>query len=269
MDKLDRIAMNIGWPDKWDATPELDPTRGVVAHVRKLATFATDQLAQRLRTEVDRHQWGPPPFVVNTFYHPLLNQLTVEGGSLPPAGVARDTAVLFGQYGSILGHELGHAFDSRGSQRDPEGVAREWWTADERLAYEARVAQVVAQVDGYRPPGVEDGGVDGALVGFEVVAELVGYQAAWDAYVHQTSVEERNAVIDGFTGSQRFFLAKAYGRHAADRPATARARLESDVHPPFELFANLAANLDAFHDAFGTQPGDGMWLPPECRVRIT
>lgn len=27
-------------------------------------------------------------------------------------------------------------------------------------------------------------------------------------------------------------------------------------------------DIDAFHEAFGTEPGDGMWLPPEERVRI-
>jgi predicted metalloendopeptidase len=27
-------------------------------------------------------------------------------------------------------------------------------------------------------------------------------------------------------------------------------------------------NLVEFHDAFGTGPGDGLWLDPEDRVRI-
>jgi putative endopeptidase len=27
-------------------------------------------------------------------------------------------------------------------------------------------------------------------------------------------------------------------------------------------------NIDAFHEAFGTKPGDGMWLAPAERVKI-
>jgi putative endopeptidase len=35
-----------------------------------------------------------------------------------------------------------------------------------------------------------------------------------------------------------------------------------------DLRANAARNLTEFHDAFGVVEGDGMWLPPESRVRI-
>ncbi len=41
-----------------------------------------------------------------------------------------------------------------------------------------------------------------------------------------------------------------------------------DVHSPPELGANIARNLDEFHQAFGTQPGDDLWLDPEERVHI-
>ena len=35
------------------------------------------------------------------------------------------------------------------------------------------------------------------------------------------------------------------------------------------LIANGAAvNVDAFYDAFDVKEGDGMWLPPEDRVKI-
>ena len=44
--------------------------------------------------------------------------------------------------------------------------------------------------------------------------------------------------------------------------------LTTDPHSPPEFRANIARNLDEFHDAFGTQPGDGLWLDPEDRVRI-
>jgi putative endopeptidase len=44
--------------------------------------------------------------------------------------------------------------------------------------------------------------------------------------------------------------------------------LAVDPHSPPELRANIVRNLDEFHDAFGTGPGDGLWLDPEDRVRI-
>ena len=44
--------------------------------------------------------------------------------------------------------------------------------------------------------------------------------------------------------------------------------LAIDPHSPPEFRANIVRNLDEFHEAFGTGPGDGLWLDPEERVRI-
>lgn len=273
--KVDAVVLNIGWPTTWpdavgpDLHVDLHVDRGeLVGTVRAASSHEQERLWDKASRAVDRDEWGPPPTTVNCFYNPTLNQLTVEGASLASPVTFEDPAVLLGRYGSIIGHELGHALDSRGSQRDELGRVRDWWSADDRAAFEQRAARVVADVDGHRPRGIEDAGVDGRLVGFEVVAELIGYQIAWDTYASMTTVDERATPVDGFSGAQRFFLAKAYGRRRVDRPETARARLHDDVHPPFEVFANLARHLDAFHEAFATRPGDGMWLDPADRVRL-
>jgi len=45
--------------------------------------------------------------------------------------------------------------------------------------------------------------------------------------------------------------------------------LASDPHSPLEYRVNGPyPNIDAFHEAFAIQEGDGMWLPPEARVKI-
>ena len=44
--------------------------------------------------------------------------------------------------------------------------------------------------------------------------------------------------------------------------------LAVDPHSPQELRANAVRNIDEFHTAFGVTEADGMWLPPEERVRI-
>ena len=44
--------------------------------------------------------------------------------------------------------------------------------------------------------------------------------------------------------------------------------LTIDPHSPAEFRANIVRNLDEFHEVFETEPGDGLWLEPEGRVRI-
>ncbi|MGC1206803.1 MAG: M13-type metalloendopeptidase [Ornithinimicrobium sp.] len=41
-----------------------------------------------------------------------------------------------------------------------------------------------------------------------------------------------------------------------------------DPHAPADLRGNTVRNVDAFHEAFDSAPGDGMWLDPQDRVRI-
>ena len=76
-------------------------------------------------------------------------------------------------------------------------------------------------------------------------------------------------VIDGFTGEQRFFLAWAQVWRAANREDNLRQRLVTDPHSPEQFRVNgVVRNMDAWYDAFGVNPGDALYLPPEERVRI-
>ena len=44
--------------------------------------------------------------------------------------------------------------------------------------------------------------------------------------------------------------------------------LSIDPHSPQDVRGNAVRNIDAFHEAFGTRPGDGMWLEPHERVSL-
>jgi predicted metalloendopeptidase len=52
------------------------------------------------------------------------------------------------------------------------------------------------------------------------------------------------------------------------REAEAIRRLAIDPHSPPEFRAHVVRNVDAFHETFDTQPGDGLWLDPHERVSI-
>ena len=75
-------------------------------------------------------------------------------------------------------------------------------------------------------------------------------------------------VRDGLTGPQRLFLSWAYAWRTKRRKELALQLLATDPHSPPEFRANIARNLAEFHEAFDVQPGDGLWLDPEDRVRI-
>ena len=127
--------------------------------------------------------------------------------------------------------------------------------------------------------------VNGALTIGENIGDLSGVNIALKAYAFALdeaagrgkdgSTEAIEATladapeIDGFTGLQRFFLSYASIWRTKNRDELAEQYLQIDPHSPAECRTNgIARNVDLFHKAFGVQPGDGMWLAPEQRVRI-
>jgi putative endopeptidase len=91
---------------------------------------------------------------------------------------------------------------------------------------------------------------------------------AYGAYLHSLGDTEP-PVIDGLTGPQRFFMSWARIWRGKTHDAEMARRLVVDPHAPGEFRCNaILRNLDEFHDAFGVQPGDGLWIAPADRVRI-
>jgi putative endopeptidase len=102
----------------------------------------------------------------------------------------------------------------------------------------------------------------------ENIADLGGVLLALDAY--RTSLKGADAlVIDGLTGEQRVFYGWAQVWRSKVREDRARQLLSTDSHSPPRARVNVPMrNVDAFYQAFGVKPGDGMYLPPEARARI-
>nr|MBA3368329.1 peptidase M13 [Geodermatophilaceae bacterium] len=101
----------------------------------------------------------------------------------------------------------------------------------------------------------------------ENIGDLGGLTIAYVAYL--ISLQGKEApVIDGMTGAQRFFEGWAQCWKAKVREAEAIRQLSVDPHSPPEFRANVVRNLEEFYAAYDVVEGDGMWLPPEDRVRI-
>jgi len=110
--------------------------------------------------------------------------------------------------------------------------------------------------------------VNGELTLGENIGDLSGVAMAYRAYIRSLNGAEP-PVIDGFTGPQRFFIGYAMSRKGKYKDEATISRLASDSHSPLEFRVNGPyPNIDAFHEAFDTKEGDGMWLAPEDRVRI-
>lgn len=274
LDKLTKFRPKIGYPVKWiDYSPLELSSEDVLANAAAVSEFDFKRELKKIDDGVDKDLWFMFPQTVNAYYHPLLNEIAFPAAILraPFFEADRDEAANYGGIGAVIGHEIGHGFDDQGSQFDGDGALNNWWTDEDRAAYEDRTKALVAQYETLVPPEAPEHHVNGNLTLGENIGDLGGLGIAYKAY--KAAVAARGGdpedTVDGVPGDRRFFEAWAGGWAVLTRPETMITRVTTDPHSPGEFRANqVARNLDAFHAAYGTQDGDGMWLAPEARVSI-
>ena len=74
---------------------------------------------------------------------PAANEIVFPAAILQPPffNEHADDAVNYGGIGAVIGHEIGHGFDDQGSTCDGDGALRDWWTDEDREAFEERTAR--------------------------------------------------------------------------------------------------------------------------------
>ena len=271
LDKLDKFTPKIGYPVKWRdySALEVDP-HDLVGNVRRVAVFEFNRELGKLGKPIDRDEWFMTPQTVNAYYNPGFNEIVFPAAILQPPffDASWDAAANFGAIGAVIGHEIGHGFDDQGSRYDGDGKLTDWWTPEDRTAFEARTKSLIDQYNVLSPEGAGGKTVNGELTIGENIGDLGGLAIAWKAYQLSLNGAEP-PVIDGLTGAQRFFLSWAYAWQQKSRDEEVVRLLTIDPHSPNEFRCNqIVRNLDEFYDAFEVQPNDKLWLEPAERVTI-
>ena len=267
--KLKKFTVKLGYPDTWRDYSKLEVKPGdLLGNAKRSVAFAYDDMAGRLGQPVDRQRWGITPQTVNAYSNPSNNEIVFPAAILQPPffNAAADDAVNYGAIGAVIGHEISHGFDDQGSKSDGDGNLRNWFTPEDLAAFKARTSKLAAQYAAYTP--IDGIAINGQLTLGENIGDLSGLAVALRAY-HISLGGKPAPVIDGFTGDQRFFLGWAQVWRTKMRDDALRQRLVVDPHSPgaFRAFVPLT-NMQAFYDAWDVKPGDGMYRPPEERVKI-
>lgn len=274
LEKLSMFRPKIGYPNEWiDYSSMSTVADNVISNTAAANEFEFLRELKKIDDGVDRELWFMYPQTVNAYYHPLLNEIAFPAAILrsPFFDADRDAASNYGAIGAVIGHEIGHGFDDQGSQFDGTGELKNWWTDEDRTAFEKLTGKLVDQYDALVPPEAPEHHVNGKLTLGENIGDLGGLGIAYTAYKLDLAARgvESDEIIDGLNGDQRFFYSWAECWRTLMRPETMVTRITTDPHSPGEFRCNqVPKNMDAFHEAFGTKPGDGMWLDPEDRVKI-
>jgi len=271
--KLHAITNKIGYPEKWRDYSSVAIRRDdPLGNSNRAALFESHRELNKIDKPVDRTEWDMTPPTVNAYYDPLMNNINFPAGILQPPFYDNhaDDAVNYGGIGSVIGHELTHAFDDEGSQFDAQGNLRNWWTPADAKAFQERVACIAKQYSAFEPlPGVN---INGQLTLGENTADNGGARIALRALHNAEASQAPNASsanrsIDNLTPEQRYFLSFGQIWCANERPEAVRLQVQTDPHSPPRYRVNgVVQNLQEFQKAWSCKAGQPMVSANACRV---
>lgn len=271
LQKLSKIVMKVGYPDKWkDMSSVSIDRKSYCTNVMNTNKWEYDYMISKYGKSVDRTEWGMYPQTYNAYYNPSNNEICVPACNIIVPGFEGrmpDDAVLYGIIGgSTFGHEITHGFDDQGSQYDEKGNLNNWWTADDLTKFKAKTKLIVEQFNKYE--ALKGKFVNGDATQGENIADLGGVVMGYEAF-KKTEQFKKNQKIAGLTPNERFFLAYGYAWMVNIKDEALSQQIMTDVHAPAQFRINgPLSNIPEFYTTFKIKEGDKMHRSQEQRVVI-
>lgn len=266
-EKLAEMDYLIGYPDQWRTYEfDLEPDSHATNALRASAWEEARDL-RKIGKPVDPGEWFMTPPTVNAYYSPLRNHMVFPAGILqPPFYNPKATVpVNMGAMGMVVGHELTHGFDDKGSQFDAKGNLSGWWDDMTRKAFEVKTKCVEEQYAGFEAlPGVK---LNGKLTLGENIADAGGVKLAFRAYRAMRENAPEVTIAEGLDEDQQFFVSLGQVWCSKYREEFARSRAKTDTHsqPNWRVNGSLMNTTD-FAAAFNCAEGTPMNPKDSCEV---
>ena len=178
--------------------------------------------------------------------------------------------VNYAAWGFVVGHEVTHGFDSRGSLYDFEGKSEEMWTNVTRDLFDDKIQCFIDQYDKIEAePGIF---VNGSVTNGENTADNGGMAAARAAYKqwkldNDVEINSQQRILPGleFTEEQLWWI--SYGRIYCEvhEPGYYDPSIYFGVHAAGQARINgVVANFEEFADAFQCAAGSPMNPENKC-----
>ncbi len=223
LDKIHDFTPHIGYPETWrDYSAYVVMRDDLVGDIQRGNEFEWNREMKRIDDPVDKSEWGMTPPTINAYYQRSLNGIFFPAAILQPPffDPNADDAVNYGGIGAVIGHEISHGFDDQGSKYNGLGVLDDWWTADDRKAFDARTTALSDQFDTYEAlPGLH---LIGRNTLGENIADLAGLTIALKAY-RISLVEGRLLFSTGLPATSASSCRRTNLAHEATRQRLAHA----------------------------------------------
>jgi putative endopeptidase len=260
--KQKAFKAKIGYPDKWRdfsslflGNSHLD-TKSLLKVIMDCNLFNHEYDISQIFKPTDPHKWEMDPHDVNAYFHPIRNEIVFPAGILQPPffNPDGDDALNYGAIGTVIGHEMTHSYDDKGSQYDHNGQLNNWWSEEDRKKFMKKADYYVNE---YGSCSINGKNVNGELTLGENLADHGGVKIAFHALKKKLGDKSTLEDKSKFNPLQRFFISWAIVWRCNITDEEADKRLLTDPHSPniFRIKCTLM-NIPEFHKAFGIVSGN-------------
>jgi len=263
IDKLDKLTVKIGYPENWLNYSKINIKSyaeggSLFENIMTLRAFANERIFSKLNKQIDKSKEGFVPQTVNAFYSANENSIIIPGGIIQghfynPNGSKEEN---LGGIGSIIGHEISHAFDNTGSLYDSDGNLNNWWSDGEYKQFKEKAWKIAQFYDLIEAlPGQK---IDGYRTVGENIADIGGMSCLLDMLSTMDNPNYKE-FFESYAVTWRQITTKEYGKYV----------LLLDEHSPNKFRVNaVLAQFQKFYDTYGISENDGMYINPEYRLGI-
>uniref|UniRef100_A0A1B6ELR3 Peptidase M13 N-terminal domain-containing protein n=1 Tax=Cuerna arida TaxID=1464854 RepID=A0A1B6ELR3_9HEMI len=276
--KVSQIVQHIGYPDELTDNRKIEELyNGLVLNKTYFfeACFDMDRWFdqyhfRKLRETVNQSDWKTHSNVAiaNAWYNPIENSIMFPAGILqsPFFNAKVPMYINFARIGTVVGHEIIHGFDDKGSQFDFRGNLRNWWDRESRNKFNNKKQCMINQYNAFKDTRTQLY-LNGVNTQGENMADNAGLKLAYRAYKRMKRMEAGLPNLEQYNNDQLFMLSAATLWCSRTRLEALKMSIMQDVHSPKEFRVKGSfANMPAFARAFQCKLGAPMNPHKKCFV---
>ncbi|XP_053595461.1 endothelin-converting enzyme homolog [Microplitis demolitor] len=286
-DKIDDMGLFEGTP-KWykNRTYVLNAYKGLVIsnnHFDNVLSYKKYEIREKLRNVVNTVYTDQSNDIdvleVNAYYEPYSNVMVLPVGDLQPPFFTESLPdnVNYGMIGTVIGHELGHAYDINGMKIGLESQDLEL-PKQIMDSFDQRAECFIDQFKKYFRDPMPDSETTSEdreeklsrHTQGENMADTTGLNAVYDAWKRIKATKGPESRLPGFekySDEQMFFIGFGSLWCTVSTDQYAKAALDRDEHSPAKIrVLGAASNSEEFARAFNCPKGSPMNPERKCNI---
>lgn len=256
--KLENMEVNVGYPENWeDYSKDYKLTNNLLDNVINMNKVMVDYSNNAIKNKEDH--WLMSALTVNAYYNPQDNSINFPIALLEYELYNEENSYYknLGSLGTIIAHEITHAFDNNGALFDEKGNLNNWWTEQDYKEFERLQEQVINYYNQYK---INEKSVNGKQTVSENIADLGAVSCVVDIAKSKNATDEELKEI--FEAYANIWASKSTEEYT-------KLLLIMDTHSPDKVRVNaVLSSIQEFYNVYNIIEDDTMYKPKEERINV-